>query len=79
MGALILVGSLGFALLYVWWLLFSPWSYYALVLPVLVAVMGISIIAAWIGYTMATTPAPAPLEDMGETEKEGSQSSEESS
>ena len=76
-GALILAGSLGFALLYVWLLLFSPWSYYALVLPALVAVLGISGIAAWIGYTMATTPAPTPLEDVTETEKEESQHSTE--
>ena len=69
-GALILLGSLGLALLYAWLVLFSPWSYYALVALALVAVLGISGIATWIGYTIVTTPAPAPMEDLMEEEKE---------
>jgi len=38
---------------------------YALVvlqITAFIAVAGVLVIAAWIGYTMATTPPPAPLE-----------------
>ncbi len=66
-GALILVGGVGFALLYSYLVLFSLWSYYALVALALAAVLGLSGIASWIGYTMATTPPPTPI---GELEKE---------
>jgi predicted DNA-binding transcriptional regulator len=66
-GALILVGGVGFALLYIWLVLFSSWSYYALVALALAVVLGFSGIASWIGYTMATTPPPTPI---GELEKE---------
>jgi hypothetical protein len=69
-GALVLVGSLGVALLYAWWLLFSPWGYYALVSLALVTVLGISGITTWIGYTIVTTPTPPPLEEFIEEEKE---------
>ena len=68
-GALILVGGVGFALLYSYLVLFSFWSYYALVALALVAVLGFSGIASWIGYTMATTPPPTPIAEL-EKEKE---------
>jgi predicted DNA-binding transcriptional regulator len=37
----------------------SEWAYR---LPVILAVYGILLIVLWIGYTMATTPPPIPLE-----------------
>jgi predicted DNA-binding transcriptional regulator len=66
-GALILAGGVGCALLYSYLVLFSSWSYFALVALALVAVLGLSGLASWIGYTMATTPPPIPI---GELEKE---------
>jgi len=41
-------------------------------IPVLVAFIAILGIGAWIGWTMATTPPPKPIEDiqMEETEQE---------
>jgi predicted DNA-binding transcriptional regulator len=66
-GSLILVGGVGFALVYTWLVLFSLWSYYALAALALAAVLGFSGLASWIGYTMATTPQPPTI---GELEKE---------
>ena len=40
---------------------------WAIVLPILIAVLGILVIAMWIGYTMAVTPSPIIT---GEPEKE---------
>jgi len=34
------------------------------------AVAAVLAIVAWIGYTLATTPAPAPLEDIGDLDLE---------
>jgi len=52
-------------------------SIWAIRIPVYIAVLVILLIAAWIGWTMATTPAPAPIDaedfeeefEMEETEK----------
>jgi predicted DNA-binding transcriptional regulator len=59
-GAAILVGSIIGVILYTWLL----YSYAIVILQItaFVAVAGILIIMAWIGWTMATTPPPAPLE-----------------
>lgn len=45
----------------------SEWAYK---LPVVLAVYGILVIVLWIGYTMATTPPPMPLERPLEIERE---------
>ena len=58
-GALILVASVLGILVYVW-LLFS-FALIVLQVTALVAVGGVLVVAAWIGYTMATPP-PAPFE-----------------
>jgi predicted DNA-binding transcriptional regulator len=59
-GAAILVGSIIGVVLYTWLL----YSYAIVILQItaFVAVAGILLIMAWIGWTMATTPPPAPLE-----------------
>lgn len=46
---------------------FSEW---AIKLPVILAVYAILIIVLWIGYTMATTPPPIPIERPLEIERE---------
>ena len=43
------------------WCLYS-WPLVTLQITAFVAVAGVLLIVAWIGYTMATTPPPAPLE-----------------
>ena len=41
---------------------FGPWTY--VVLPLMLAEILIFGIAAWIGWTMMTTPPPVPLEEL---------------
>jgi predicted DNA-binding transcriptional regulator len=59
-GALILAASIVGLIVYSWLL----YAYAILILQVtaFVAVAAICLIAAWIGWTMATTPPPTPLE-----------------
>jgi len=75
------VGLIG-AIAYIYWLFapanqsdilfFCPWANarWAIVIPILVAVLAVLIIAMWIGWTMAATPSPTILEDKPE-EKTG--------
>jgi predicted DNA-binding transcriptional regulator len=37
---------------------------YAVVVPVYIAFIAIMVIGAWIGWTMATTPPPKPIEEI---------------
>ena len=37
---------------------------YAVVIPVFIAFIAILLIGAWIGWTMATTPPPKPIEEI---------------
>jgi uncharacterized membrane protein len=76
LGSIILVFSLIFAIVYITWLFYpsDPGNIvfyapiinvrWAVVLPILAAVLGLTFIAAWIGWTMITTPAPTTIEDM---------------
>ena len=59
-GAIILAGSIVGIVIYAWLL----YSYATVVLQItaFIAVAGVLLIMAWIGWTMATTPSPAPLE-----------------
>jgi predicted DNA-binding transcriptional regulator len=59
-GAVILVASVAGIVVYAW-LLFT-YAIMILQITAFVAVAGVLVIAAWIGWTMATTPPPAPLE-----------------
>jgi len=81
LGALIILFSLIFMTGYfVWafpWIfgesihsLIGPVSEWAFKLPVVLAVYVILGIVLWIGYTMATTPPPMPLEKPLEIERE---------
>jgi predicted DNA-binding transcriptional regulator len=56
---MLLVSVLGIAV-YAW--LLYTYSVVVLQVTAFIAVAGILAITAWIGYTMATTPPPAPLE-----------------
>ncbi|EMR73323.1 putative transcription regulator [Thaumarchaeota archaeon SCGC AB-539-E09] len=59
----ILVGSIAGIIVYFWLLFMSPWALLTLQVSALAAVGVILLIMAWIGYTLATTPPPMPLED----------------
>jgi len=58
----ILVASIVGIVVYTW-LLFT-YAILVLQITAFVAVALVLVIAAWIGWTMATTPPPAPLEDI---------------
>ncbi len=71
-GAGLLVGSIIVALVYLW-LIFLPPAVTVLGMPIdlfvlkltgAVAVCGVAGIVAWIGYTLATTPPPKPIEEI---------------
>jgi len=58
-----MVGSLAGIAVY-GWLLASPYYQLILRLTAFVAVAGVLGILAWIGYTLATTPPPKPIEEI---------------
>jgi len=75
-GWLILLVCAFVAILYVATLFFPSWlaniigqnkadvQFWVIAVPVLVAFLAIMIIGAWIGWTMATTPPPKPIEEL---------------
>ncbi|MEM2046066.1 MAG: hypothetical protein QXO20_07830 [Candidatus Bathyarchaeia archaeon] len=70
-------------LFYPQWLIDIGWArdagtvqFWVVAVPVLIAFVAIMAIGAWIGWTMATTPPPKPIEEITseleeETKKEG--------
>ena len=75
LGGVILVGSLAGIVIYFWLVFMSPWALLTIQVSALLAVGMCLLIMAWIGYTLATTPPPMPLEDfdfeadLGESEE----------
>ncbi|MFH0896509.1 MAG: hypothetical protein V1850_00465 [Candidatus Bathyarchaeota archaeon] len=84
LGSLIFALGLIGAIVYVYWL-FAPVTdtsnllfyapigsgiRWAIVFPIVVAVLAILLIAMWIGYTMAVTPSPTLIEDAETKTKE---------
>ena len=61
-GGLIFVVSVLIALGYLFGFSRADLREWLIGVPVVLAVLGILGITAWIGYTMLTTPPPAPLE-----------------
>ena len=43
-------------------------QFWLIAIPVLIAFVAVLAIGAWIGWTMATTPAPKPLEEIEDRE-----------
>ncbi len=69
---LLLVGVLGI-IIYGWLVFLSQWAILILQITGFIAVAAILAIVAWIGYTLATTPPPKPIEEI---EKELSEEAE---
>ena len=63
-GALILIASIIGILVYGWIVFFTEWALILLQLTGFIAVAAVLGILAWIGYTLATTPPPKPVEDI---------------
>ena len=65
-GSLILIGSLLGIAGYFYLVFLSPWIMLTIQVSAFGAVTGMLGIMAWMGYMLATTPAPMPLEDFDE-------------
>ncbi|MFQ5710347.1 MAG: transcriptional regulator [Candidatus Geothermarchaeales archaeon] len=73
LGTILLIGSALGVLAYGWLVFLSEWSLLILQLTAFIALATMLCIVAWIGYTLATTPPPEPIEalsESGESEKE---------
>lgn len=70
LGAGILLGSLLGIACYFWLMFLSPWSMLVVQLSAFLAVAAVLVIVAWIGYTLATTPPPEPMEGFMEDSDE---------
>ncbi|RLG59171.1 transcriptional regulator [Candidatus Geothermarchaeota archaeon] len=71
LGAGVLIGSILGIIAYFWLIFMSPWSALVIQVTIFAAVAAILGILAWIGYTLATTPPPKPIEEIEkELEKE---------
>lgn len=62
-GALILIGSIAGIVIYGWLVGFSPWPVITVQVTAFLGIAVILAILAWIGWTLATTPAPTPIEE----------------
>jgi len=69
-GALVLFVCVLAIVVYGWLVFLSEWSMLALQLTGFIAVGGILAIGAWVGWVMATTPPPKPIEDLDMEESE---------
>jgi len=70
-GVAILTGSIGGIIIYFYLVFLSAWIQLIMQLTAFIAVAGVLGILAWIGYTLATTPPPKPIEEIEkELEKE---------
>ena len=85
LGGIIFLGCVIIAVFYVATLFYPDWMlnigwvrdtdavrFWIIGLPVLIAFIAVTGIGAWIGWTMATTPPPKPIEDistLGETKE----------
>lgn len=63
-GAGIFTASIAGILVYFYLVFLSAWNILILQLTAFVAVAGVLGILAWIGYTLATTPPPKPVEEL---------------
>ena len=61
--SILLVSVLG-VVVYFYLTFLSPWGLFTIQVSAFLAVGAVLLIVAWIGYTMATTPPPVPLEDI---------------
>jgi predicted DNA-binding transcriptional regulator len=84
-GVVILIASIAVIAVYIWLTFFPPLTgldLFILKLTGSVAVAAVFGILAWIGYTLATTPPPKPIEEIEkeiEKEMEQEKSGEEAS
>lgn len=51
-------------MLYGWLVFFSPWQLLMLKITAFAAIVAVFGILAWVGYALATTPPPKPIEEI---------------
>ncbi|MEM2261635.1 MAG: transcriptional regulator [Ignisphaera sp.] len=74
-GILLFTVSILIILVYAWILFFTQWAMLVIQITLMIAVAGVLGILARIGYTLATTPPPKPIEEIEkELEQESKQS-----
>ena len=74
LGVLLLIAGIIGIILYGWLTFFTSWWALVLQITAFIAVAAVLAIIAWIGYTLATTPPPKPVEEIEkELEKEESE------
>jgi predicted DNA-binding transcriptional regulator len=79
-GVLLMLISIVVIIGYAWILFFTEWTLLLMQVTLMVAVAALLGIIAWIGYTLATTPPPKPIEEIEkELQQELKTSEEESS
>ncbi len=64
MGGALLAVSIIVIIAYAWLVFLSPWSGLVIKLTAFIGVAAIFGILAWIGYALATTPPPKPIEEI---------------
>lgn len=64
LGVILLVGCIAGIIIYGWLVFFSQWALLVLQITAFAGVAAILGVLAWIGYTLATTPPPKPLEEI---------------
>ena len=72
-GAVLMVVSVVVIVAYIWLTFLPPWPNVDIVVLKLtgtVAIGGVFGVLAWIGYTLATTPPPKPIEEIEKEIKE---------
>ena len=78
-GAVVMVGSILGILIYGWLVFFSRWVTVVLQITGFIAVAAVLGVLTWIGYTLATTPPPKPIEEIEKEIEEELKKLEESS
>ncbi|MCC6013621.1 MAG: transcriptional regulator [Candidatus Verstraetearchaeota archaeon] len=63
-GSSLLIISIVIIIAYIWLVFFTTWDLLILKLTGSAAIVIIFGILAWIGYTLATTPPPKPIEEI---------------
>ncbi|WP_188595557.1 transcriptional regulator [Thermocladium modestius] len=64
MGGALLAVSIIVIIVYAWLVFFSPWKALVIEATAFIGVAAVFGILAWIGYALATTPPPKPIEEI---------------
>ena len=63
-GILLMLVAIVVIIVYAWILFFTEWTLLTIQITLMIAVATFLGIIAWIGYTLATTPPPKPIEEI---------------